>query len=85
MVSFSDQPISLANAFEAPVTRNSKGGFLKPSIKTLADYWLRVQKAYGLDDTARAFALDGEVKLGDQNALDSLQQLENWIDQDGKD
>jgi len=46
---------------------------------------LRVQKAYGLDDTARAFALDGEVKLGDQNALDSLQQLENWIDQDGKD
>ncbi len=85
LVSFSDQPISLANAFEAPVTRNSKGGFLKPSIKTLADYWLRVQKAYGLDDTARAFALDGEVKLGDQNALDSLQQLENWIDQDGKD
>lgn len=85
LVSFSDQPISLANAFEMPVARERNGGFLKPSIKTLADYWLRVQKAYGLDDTARAFALDGEVKLGDQNALDSLQQLENWIDQDGKD
>ncbi len=85
LVSFSDQPISLANAFEAPVTRDRNGGFLKPSIKTLADYWLRVHTAYGLNETARAFALDSEVKLGDGKALDSLQQLESWIDKDGED
>lgn len=85
LVSFSDQPISLANAFEAPVTRERNGGFLKPSIKTLADYWLRVQKAYGLDETARAFALDGEVKLEDGKALGLLQELEDWINKDGKD
>lgn len=85
LVSFSDQPISLANAFEAPVTRDRNGGFLKPSIKTLADYWLRVHSAYELNETARAFALDSEVKLGDGKALDSLQQLESWIDKDGED
>lgn len=85
LVSFSDQPISLANAFEAPVTRDRNGGFLKPSIKTLADYWLRVHTAYGLNEAARAFALDSDVKLGEQNALESLQQLESWIDQDGED
>ena len=85
LVSFSDQPISLANAFEAPVTRDRNGGFLKPSIKTLADYWLRVHTAYGLNEAARAFALDSDVKLGEQNVLESLQQLESWIDQDGED
>ncbi|MGK2915906.1 MAG: type I-E CRISPR-associated protein Cas7/Cse4/CasC [Porticoccaceae bacterium] len=85
VVSFSDQPISLANAFEAPVTRDRNGGFLKPSVKALADYWLRVHRAYGLDESAHAFALDSEVKLGDEDALSSLIQLENWIDKDGED
>jgi CRISPR system Cascade subunit CasC len=85
LVSFSDQPISLANAFEAPVTRDRNGGFLKPSVKALADYWLRVHRAYGLDESAHAFALDSEVNLGGENALSSLIQLENWIDKDGED
>lgn len=85
LVSFSDQPISLANAFEAPVTRDRNGGFLKPSVKALAGYWLRVHTAYGLNESARAFALDSDVKLGDQYALGSLKQLESWIDKDGED
>lgn len=85
VVSFSDQPISLANAFEAPVTRDRNGGFLKPSIKALAGYWLRVHTAYGLNESARAFALDSDVKLGNQDALGSLQQIESWIDKDGED
>jgi len=84
VVSFSDQPISLANAFEAPVQRDRNGGFLKPSITALADYWSRVHEAYGLDEKARAFALDKEVKLGDKKALDSLAKLEAWIAGDGK-
>lgn len=84
VVSFADQPISLANAFEAPVARDRNGGFLKPSVKALAEYWARVHKAYGLDETARAFALDSEAKLGDDAALDSLAGLESWIVNDGK-
>ena len=35
-VSLSDQPISLANAFEEPV--KSKNGFIKPSIQQFAAY-----------------------------------------------
>lgn len=85
VVSFADQPVSLANAFEAPVTRDRNGGFLKPSVKALADYWARVHKAYGLDETARAFALDSEAKLGNDAVLDSLAGLEAWIAKDGQD
>lgn len=84
VVSFADQPISLANAFEAPVARDRNGGFLKPSVKALAEYWARVHKAYGMDETTRAFALDSEAKLGDDAALDSLAGLESWIVNDGK-
>lgn len=84
VVSFADQPISLANAFEAPVARDRNGGFLKPSVKALTEYWSRVHKAYGLDETARAFALDSEAKLGGDAALDSLAGLEGWIVNDGK-
>jgi len=40
MVSFSDIPVSLANAFEEPV-RATKG-FLKPSIEELHKYWQAV-------------------------------------------
>lgn len=84
VVSFADQPISLANAFEAPVVRDRNGGFLKPSVKALAEYWARVHKAYGLDETARAFALDSEATLGDDTVLESFAGLESWIVNDGQ-
>jgi CRISPR system Cascade subunit CasC len=84
VASFADQPISLANAFETPVLRDRNGGFLPPSVRALADYWARVHKAYDLDETALAFALDGEATLGDEPTLDSLAKLENWIVRDGQ-
>ena len=85
VVSFSDQPISLANAFEQPVKRDYKdAGFLKPSIHLLADYWARMNHAYGLDEQARAFAVEEGIKLGDKPALDSLKTMEDWIANGGK-
>ncbi len=84
IVSFAEQPISLANAFEEPVAREHGGGFLKPSVNSLTHYWLRVHKGYGLSETARAFALDSEIRLDDMPTFDSLAGLENWIAQDGK-
>lgn len=84
VVSFADQPISLANAFESPVTRDRNGGFLKPSIKSLADYWSRLNHAYDLNETAKAFALDADTTLGDKPAFTSLKNLEKWILGDGK-
>lgn len=84
VVSFADQPISLANAFEAPVARDRNGGFLKPSIKALAEYWARINHAYSLDETANAFALEAGIELGGQTALTSLKDVEIWIANNGQ-
>lgn len=85
IVSFADQPISLANAFEQPVKRDYKnGGFLKPSAEMLAEYWARMNRAYGLSEQACAFAVSDGVKLGDKPALESLTEMEAWIANGGQ-
>lgn len=85
IASFSDQPISLANAFERPVKSEYKeAGFLKPSINALSGYWTRIHRAYGLDEQARAFAVEDGIKLDDTLALDSLKAMEDWIANGGK-
>ena len=85
ITSFAEQPISLANAFEQPIKSNYKnGGFLKPSIEALADYWAQMNRAYGLDEQARAFALADGTKLDDTHALNSLQELEKWVANGGE-
>ena len=85
IASFADQPISLANAFEQPVKRDYKdAGFLKPSIHAMTDYWTRMNRAYGLDEQAQAFAVEEGVELGGKPALDSLKAMEDWIANGGK-
>lgn len=85
IVSFADQPISLANAFEQPVKRDYKdAGFLDPSLHTLAEYWERINHAYSLDERARAFAVKKGITLGDKPAFDSLKTMEEWIATGGK-
>ena len=85
ITSFSDQPISLANAFEQPIKHEYKvAGFLKPSISALSNYWVRIHRAYGLDDQARAFAVDDAIKLDEKPVLGSLKAMEDWIANDGK-
>jgi CRISPR system Cascade subunit CasC len=83
IVSFSDQPISLANAFEAPIEREHNSGFLAPSIRKLADYWQRLNSAYALDERAAAFALDGQERAG-LNTFARLPEIEAWIASDGR-
>lgn len=85
IVSLADQPVSLANAFEEPIERDWKhGGYLKPSIEKLADYWSRVNSAYGLEEQACAFALQDGIKLGDKPASSTLAALEEWLVKDGR-
>ena len=83
MVSFADQPISLANAFEAPVARDRNGGFLKPSVVALSDYWSRINEAYGLDESARVFSLQAGAGI-EGKTVGKLAELEAWIVADGK-
>lgn len=82
IVSFSSQPISLANAFEAPVSRERNGGFLAPSIQKLSEYWERINEAYGLDEQAKAFSIESGIKLANGETLKSLKDLENWVASD---
>ncbi len=84
IVSFADQPISLANAFEQPVKRAPNGGYLDPSVQCLAKYWSRMNHAYGLDERARAFAVTEELKFDGTAALGSLAEMEAWIENDGQ-
>jgi len=85
IVSFGDQPISLANAFEQPVKQAREGGFLQPSIENLVRYWAQINRAYGLDESARAFAVGNGVKLGEMPAFTFLKDMESWIENGGTD
>jgi len=82
LVSFSDMPISLANAFENPVGASRKGGgFLKPSTERLLDYHGRVYRGFGLKDRVAAFSLD---KVDFSPLHNDLSSLKSWIRSNGE-
>ena len=81
MVSFSDIPVSLANAFEEPVKAGP--GFIKPSIKALNDYWHSVHTGYGLEERCGAFALGHEPPNGVKKAK-TLAELKQWVIANGE-
>jgi CRISPR system Cascade subunit CasC len=84
MVSFSDMPISLANAFEEPVRPGPSGGFIKPSIKTFHDYWQNVHTGYGLDERCGEFIIgDLQAPSGVKSAK-TLDELKTWVRGNGE-
>jgi CRISPR system Cascade subunit CasC len=82
MVTLSDQPISLANAFESPV--KDKGGFLKPSVEKLLGYWDKIHRSYVLDERAAALDLTDTAGPTDLARKASLADLEKWLLADGQ-
>jgi CRISPR system Cascade subunit CasC len=84
IVSFGNQPISLANAFEEPVEANKNGGYLKPSVLKMANYWGRMNQAYALGESAVAFDPDANAKYERLPTLHSLAEVETWISADEK-
>ncbi len=82
LVSLSDMPISLANAFEEPVIRGKSGGFRKPSINAFCDYKNRIYDGYGLQDATGFFSIE-DCTLQDQR-MKTLVALEQWLQNDGK-
>ena len=85
LVSFSDLPVSLANAFESPVKQAKGGGFLQPSLENLNNYWSKVHKGYGLNERCAEFTLadDLVIPVG-MMKQDSLDALKNWVRQNGE-
>jgi CRISPR system Cascade subunit CasC len=85
LVSFSYQPVSLANAFEKPVQADFKtGGFRETSITALNGYWDKIHRGYGLQERCAEFALDDVSLPNDITAKPSLPELENWVKSNGQ-
>ncbi|MEW6670491.1 MAG: type I-E CRISPR-associated protein Cas7/Cse4/CasC [Thermodesulfobacteriota bacterium] len=81
MVSFSDIPVSLANAFEEPVKPGP--GFIKPSVRALHEYWQAVHTGYGLDERCAEFAVSHKPPDGMKTAK-TLEELKTWVQANGK-
>ncbi len=83
LVSFSDLPVSLANAFEEPVKVSSGGGLLKPSISALHKYWNQVHTGYGLEEKSGEFLLGTVDVPKGIIQKNSLEDLEKWVKANG--
>lgn len=83
LVSFGDIPVSLANAFEAPI-KEKAGGFLFPSVAALIEYWRDTHQGYGLDEIAACFALRNPPAAEGLAVRPGLPALEAWIAGNGE-
>jgi len=84
IISFADMPLSLANAFEEPVSRSSNGGYLQPSINAISVYWKTITDFHNLRENAAVAAAWPFKCPAGLKALKSLAALESWIENDGK-
>jgi len=90
MVSFSDFPLSAANAFEKPVQyERPAGGYLRPSIKALDDYMATVYRGYGIDHKKAVFCLWDLPDEGNDTStlkpkMETLEKLEEWVRNNGE-
>lgn len=75
LANFSDMPLSLANAFEKPVS--DQDGYMLPSAQALISYWHKLQNAYALGDDAKLFCLVDRVQV--DNQAPTLQSLQDWV------
>jgi CRISPR system Cascade subunit CasC len=82
MASFSDIPITAANAFETPVDFEKTGGYLQPSIKAFDDYISRVYSGYGLGDRKAVFSLWSTTL---EQKKETLENLKEWVRNNGED
>lgn len=85
IVSFADQPISLANAFEDPVKHGKNGGYIVPSIENLSGYWERLNEFYFLNENAAAASMKKVEISGKLKKCNTLENLKDWIARDGAD
>ncbi len=77
LLSFADQPLSLANAFETPIKADPSGGFRQPSSEALLNHHKQLVQAYGLEEEGRLFTLlnlDSEVET-----VAGMVELGEWV------
>lgn len=84
LVSFSDIPVSLANAFEQPIQQRNGSGFRDPSIAALHDYWQKVHAGYGLDERCSQFSLSDSAVPEGIAVKQNLEALNHWVRNNGE-
>jgi CRISPR system Cascade subunit CasC len=84
LVSFSDIPVSLANAFEKPVRGFNGSGFKAPSIEALHSYWEQVHIGYGLSERCGEFILGKTGVPAGITAKTTLDDLKKWVRSNGE-
>jgi CRISPR system Cascade subunit CasC len=84
LVSFSDLPVSLANAFEQPVSQKKGSGYRAPSIAALYNYWQKVHAGYGLDERCGQFSLSDAAVPAGVTVKASLEELKSWVRNNGE-
>lgn len=83
-VSFSDQPISLANAFEDPVKAGANG-LIVPSVNAFVNYHKAICNAYGLKDDKQACFCTKKCEMENvTNKGNDFSALKDWLKSDGK-
>jgi CRISPR system Cascade subunit CasC len=84
IASFADQPISMANAFEEPIEKARAGGYYKPSVDKLLEYWKQSNDFYGLKENAACCSKDPDTKLPEElTKKNTLLEVETWIANNG--
>ena len=83
MVSFSHQPLSLANAFESPIKEQGEG-FCLPSIQKFNEYWKTLTTGYALNDRCAEFVLKNIEAPQGMAMKQSLPALEQWLRNNGE-
>ena len=83
LVTLSDQPLSLANAFEKPIERNKKNGFLDTSIEKILEYQEKISSAYGLEDK-KAFFRTSVNGSQTNSGFGTLDGLKKWLSENGE-
>lgn len=81
MVSLSDMPLSLANAFENPI-KKGREGYVIQSVKAMLEYWEKIHKAYEINEDVAIFTIDdSNIKYINDHvkAFETIADLQEWI------
>ncbi len=82
-ISFNDQPISLANAFENPI--KLQNGFLAPSIKAFVEYHKTISQAFGLNNDPQACFSTRDCAMDIANCKgNDFIALKQWLKNNGE-
>jgi CRISPR system Cascade subunit CasC len=81
LISVSEMPLSLANAFENPV-KKGRDGYVLSSVEAILDHWGKVHKSYEINEDVAIFCIDSSTikKLSNNlKIFETMRELQEWV------